>query len=314
MYIGVDLGGTAIKIGIVDDNGNIVSKGSVPTRAKAGYEAIVKDMAELIKIILSDSGIKISDIKSIGIGAPGAVDNKLGVVKHLENIHMRNAPVRDEMRKYFDVPVYIDNDANCAALGEFYALEDKEIECFIAITLGTGVGSGIIINQKIYTGFNGVAGEFGHTTIDKNGIECKCGRKGCWENYASATALIRESEKSASEHPDSLLAKMIAENGGKSNGKIPFDAAKAGDSAGVKVVNDYIENISIGLVDVINILRPEIIVIGGGISYEGEYILNPIKNYVYDHAYAKECTEKTDIRIAKLRNDAGIIGAAFLGK
>lgn len=314
MYIGVDLGGTSIKIGIVDEEGNIVVKGSVPTRTKAGYETIVKDMAELINTLLSDINITINEIKSIGIGAPGAVDNKNGIVKHLENIPMRNAPVRDEMNKYFDVPVYIDNDANCAALGEFYALDDKEIKCFVAITLGTGVGSGIIIDKKIYTGFNGVAGEFGHTSIDKNGIECKCGRKGCWENYASATGLIRESEKSAFEHPDSLLAKLIADNGGKSNGKIPFDAAKADDKIAVKVVNNYIENVSVGLVNVINILRPEIIVLGGGISYEGEYILNPIKDYVYQHVYAKECTEKTDIRIAKLRNDAGIIGAALLGK
>lgn len=314
MYIGVDLGGTATKIGIVDENGNIVAKGSVPTRAKDGYEIIVNDMAVLIKKLLSDNNIKAEDIKSIGIGAPGSIDNKKGVVIYSENIIMRNAPVCDEMRKHFDLPVYIDNDANCAALGEFYALDEKDIECFVAITLGTGVGSGIIINGKIYTGFNGVAGEFGHTTIDRNGVVCNCGRKGCWENYASATALIRETVKAADENPDSLLAKLISENDGKANGKIPFDAAKAGDEVGIKVVNEYIENISVGLVDVINILRPETIVIGGGISNEGESILKPIKDYVYDHAYAIECTEKTDIRIAKLRNDAGIIGAAFLGK
>lgn len=314
MYIGVDLGGTAIKIGLVDDNGTIIHKDSVPTRAKEGYEAIISDIANLIKKILEDSNTSINDIKSIGMGAPGAVDNKNGIVKHLENIHMRNAPVREEMNKYFDLPVYIDNDANCAALGEFYALDDKDIECFVAITLGTGVGSGIIINGKIYTGFNGVAGEFGHTVIYKNGIDCNCGRKGCWENYASATALIRETVKTANEYPNSLLAKLISENDGKANGKIPFDAAKSGDEAAIKVVNEYLENISIGLVDVINILRPEVVVIGGGISNEGESILKPIKDYVYEHVYAKECTEKTDIRIAKLRNDAGIIGAAFLGK
>ena len=314
MYIGVDLGGTATKIGIVDENGSIVAKGSVPTRAKDGYEIIVNDMAVLIKKLLSDNNIKADDIKSIGIGAPGSIDNKKGVIIYSENIIMRDAPVCDEMRKYFDLPVYIDNDANCAALGEYYALDNKDIECFVAITHGTGVGSGIIINGKIYTGFNGVAGEFGHTTIDINGIDCNCGRKGCWENYASATALIRETVKAGKENPDSILAKLIAENGEKANGKIPFDAAQAGDPIGEKVVDEYLKYVAIGLVDVINILRPEVIVIGGGVSNQGEGMLNPIKDYVYNHVYGKDSSARTDIRVAKLGNDAGTIGAAFLGK
>lgn len=314
MYIGVDLGGTGIKVGIVDDNANIIAKGSMPTRAKDGYEVIVADMASLIKKVLEESDLTIKDIKSIGIGAPGSIDSKNGVVMYSENITMRFAPVCDEMKKYYDLPVYIGNDANCAALGEFYALEDKNIECFVAITLGTGVGSGIIINKKIYTGFNGVAGEFGHTTIDKNGNECNCGRKGCWETYASATALIRETQRAAEENPNSLLAKLVAENGGKANGKIPFDALKDGDEVAIKVVNDYLEKVSIGLVDVINILRPEVVVIGGGISNEGEGILKPIREYVDNHVYGGDTAEKTLVEVAKLGNDAGIIGAAFLGK
>ena len=241
MYIGVDLGGTAIKAGLVDDNGTILHKGSAPTRAKAGYQAIVSDIADLINKVLEESNTSIKDIKSIGMGAPGSIDSKNGVIIYSENIVMRNAPVCDEFKKYFDLPVYIGNDANCAALGEYYALEEKDIECFVAITLGTGVGSGIIINGKIFTGFNGVAGEFGHTTIDRNGIDCNCGRKGCWENYASATALIRETVKAANENPDSILAKLIAENDGKANGKIPFDAAQAGDEVGARVVNEYLK-------------------------------------------------------------------------
>ena len=240
-YIGLDLGGTGIKVGIVTEYGNIIAKDSVPTRAKDGYEVISKDMADLVLKVLSDNGITLDEIKCIGIGCPGSIDDKNGVVYYANNILLRNAPICAEMKKYIDKPVYIGNDANCAALGEYFALNDDSVTDFVAITLGTGVGGGVIINKKLFTGYNGVGAELGHTVIAFDGEQCSCGRKGCWEAYASATALIREAEKAANENPDSLLKQNIDKNGGKANGKLVFDSADAGDKTAEEVVDKYIK-------------------------------------------------------------------------
>lgn len=313
-YVGIDLGGTGIKVGIVTEKGEIIAKQSAPTERNAGYEAVVEAMSELTLKVLDDEKISLDEIKSIGIGCPGSVDDKTGVVYYSNNIVMTNAPICDEMKKYIDKPIYIGNDANCAALGEFFNLNDDSVESFVAITLGTGVGGGVIIDKKLYTGFNGMGAELGHICICMDGEPCSCGRDGCWEAYASATALIRDTERSAKANPDSMLAKLVSENGGKANGKIPFDAAKAGDEAGKTVVNNYIKYVGEGLVDIINIFQPNIIAIGGGICNQGDNLLVPLKDYVEKRTYGAGIVTSTEIIIAKLGNDAGIIGAAFLGK
>lgn len=312
MYIGVDLGGTGIKAGLVDEKGNILHKDSCPTRAMEDYKVIVADMADLIKKILNDTDTNTSEIKTIGIGCPGSIDDKNGIVIYANNLNLHDAPLAQELKKYYDVPVYVSNDANCAALGEFFALDDENITDIVAITLGTGVGSGIIINKKIFTGTNGIGGELGHTVIKVNGEKCTCGRNGCWEAYASATALIREAEKAAKENPDSYLAKLVAENGGKANGRIPFAATEKGDEAGKKVIDKYILDVAEGIVNIINTFQPHAIVIGGGVSNAGGALLKPIEEYSKEHCYGG--IFQTKISIAKLGNDAGIIGAAFLGK
>ena len=311
MYIGVDLGGTNIAAGVVDENGRILVQGSVPTLNERDFTEIIKDMAELCKNITKKAGFQLEDIKAIGIGSPGSVDNKNGVVVYANNIKMNNAPVAAELKKYIDVPVNIENDANAAAYGE-YIINGGGVRDFVFITLGTGVGGGVIIDKKIYRGFNGAAGELGHTTLVHDGEQCTCGNKGCWEAYASVTALIRQTKESMDKNPDSLMHKVAAEEG-KVSGKTAFVAAKKGDKSAQEVVDKYIGYVADGIMGVINIFQPEKLVIGGGISREGDLLLKPIIEHVDKYGYNKYMT-KTEISIATLFNEAGIIGAALAAK
>ena len=313
-YIGIDLGGTGAKAGVVTEDGKIIAKSTASTKEVIGYENIVKVMADITYDVMKTANITADDVKSIGIGCPGSIDDKNGVVYYSNNIVMENAPIADEMKNYIDKPIYIGNDANCAALGEYWAFKDDEMKNFVLITLGTGIGGGVIIDGKLYTGFNGVAGELGHTVIQMDGEACSCGRRGCWEAYASATALIRDTERAAKENPDSVLNKMISENNGKANGKMPFDAAQMGDNAGKKVVENYVKYLGEGITDMINIFQPTLIAIGGGVSNQGDNLIKPLGEYVYPKVYGAGLAPATKIVTASLGNDAGIIGAAFLGK
>ena len=314
MYIGIDLGGTGIKAGLVDDNYKILHTASVPTGAQRHYSEIIKDMAMLAIRVTEEAGFDIKkDVKSVGIGSPGTCDSANGILVYSNNINFENVPMRAEMNKYIDLPIYIGNDANVAALGEFMVLEDKNVEHMVAITLGTGIGGGVIINKKIYDGFNGAAAEIGHFQVQMtDGESCTCGRNGCWEAYGSVTALIRETKRAVAKYPDSMMAKEVAEHDGHVSGKTAFVCAKKGDPVAQEVVDNYIRAVAEGIVSVINIFQPEVLVIGGAISKEGDYLLNPIKKIVEKFRYSRSIPQ-TDIRIAKLGNDAGIIGAALLG-
>lgn len=312
MYIGIDLGGTNIAVGLVSEDGKIIHKDSVPTGADRPYTEIIKDMGMLVNKVIKDGGVSTDDIKSVGIGSPGTCDNKNGIIVYANNLHFLNTPMRAELQKYIDKPIYMENDANVAALAE-YSVLNKDMQCFIAITLGTGVGGGMVINGNIFSGFNGAGGELGHTVITEDGEPCTCGRNGCWEAYASATALIRQTKKAMEENPDSLMHKIAAE-AGEVNGKTSFDAAKQGDAAGMKVVRTYAKHIAVGIANLINIFQPEMLVIGGGVSKQGDYLLNIVKEYCKGKTYDKGGIPTTKIAIAQLGNDAGIIGAAFLGK
>ncbi len=312
MYIGIDLGGTNIAIGVVDDNGKIVAKGSTPTLAPRPYAEMVKDMADLIGKLILEAGLTNKDIKGLGIGTPGSNDEKNGVVLRAENLGFKNVPIRDEICKYFDFPFAIENDANAAALGEYIAV-GEDSKSFVAVTLGTGIGGGIVLGGEIYRGFNGAAGEIGHTTLVFDGVACSCGRKGCWEAYASVTALIRQTKVAIENHPESLMAEY-AKNNGTVNGRTAFDAAKKGDKAAQEVVNRYVRYVADGITDIINVFQPEIVVIGGGISKEGDYLIEPIRQIVRESVYTKTYLPVTKIKAATLRNDAGIVGAAFAVK
>ena len=220
-------------------------------------------------------------------------------------------PVREELQKYIDKPVYLDNDANCAALGEYVAGAAMQYESLVLVTFGTGIGGGIVMNNKVHSGFNYAGGEIGHIVINSGGVPCSCGRSGCWERYAAVSGLIRMGYETAKANPESQLAKIVADSK-RLNGKNIFLAAQRGDAAAEKLVSDYIFYMAEGITNIINILQPQAVVIGGGISNEDEYILKPIREYVKRDVYAKR-VEQTHIVRASLGNDAGIIGAAILG-
>ncbi len=315
MYnIGVDLGGTNIAVGIVDENFNIIKKGSVPTLAQRESDEIVKDMGALCNKLISEAGLTSKDIKSVGIAAPGAVDPEQGVISYICNLPFVNYNIRDELKKHVDVEnVYLENDANAAALGESMIGASKGVADSLMITLGTGLGGGIVINHKIYSGFNYAGGELGHVVIEYNGRQCNCGRKGCWEAYSSATALVKMTKEKMETAKDSEMWKMCDGNIENATARTAFDARRAGDKAGYEVVGRYVDYLVCGLVNMINIFQPEVITIGGGISNERDYLINLINEKVEREQYTRDGSKKTKIMIAKLRNDAGIIGAAALG-
>lgn len=308
MYIGIDLGGTNIACGLVDETGKIIAQSSTPTDATRQADDIAEDIVRIAAELIKNAGLKSSDIKSIGIGCPGAVDDKSGMVVLCNNIKMRNYPLAKFIYSKLDIPVHLINDADAAAYGE-YSVNGKGCNSFVFITLGTGVGGGIILNGKLYNGFNGAGGELGHMTLVHDGEKCSCGKAGCWEAYASVTALIRQTKAAMEKNPESLMNK-IAQREGKVNGKTAFEAAKQGDKAGHDVVYHYLRYIADGIVSIINIFQPEKLVIGGGISKEGDYMLKPIDEFVKMYEY-NQLLPRARVEIATLHNDAGIIGAAL---
>lgn len=311
-YLGIDIGGTNIAVGLVDENGKILEQSSIPTLAKVRkIEDTVKAMCELCIQVVKKADYEINDVEGIGLGCPGTVDNKNGLIAYCNNIPMHNFKMREEIQKYINKPVSLMNDADAAAFGE-YKINGKGMKDFIFITLGTGVGGGIIINGQLYTGFNGVGGEIGHITTVSGGEPCSCGKNGCWEAYASVTALIRQTKAKMQECPESKMHEIV-KNYGKVSGRTAFEAAKAGDRAGAEVVDQYIKYIGDGIVSMLNVFQPEKISIGGGISREGEYLLNPLREFVYKYDYNRYMP-KTKIEAATLFNDAGIIGAALFAK
>lgn len=315
MYnIGVDLGGTNIGAAIVTEEGKIIRQASVATGADRYYEEIVKDMANLCLGLLKEEGISQDEISSIGIGSPGMVDAENGVIIYANNLNFKNAPIAATFQKTFNKPVYLENDANAAAYGEFVSGAGIQYKDLVAITLGTGVGAGIIVDGKIIDGSFGAGGELGHVVISVDGILCTCGRQGCWERYSSATGLIREAVKAAEKNPHSKLNELVGNDLSKMNAKIPFDAAQAGDVVAQSVIDWYIKYLAIGLVNVINMTQPQVIVLGGGVSAQKENLLKPLKERMVAEIYGGAENFKTEVKIAELGNDAGIIGAAMLYK
>lgn len=316
MYtIGIDLGGTNIVASVVDDDYNIIGTSKTPTNAPRSADEIFDDIADVCEEAVKAAGLTMEDIDSVGMGTPGTV-NQDGIIEFANNLAFNNVPARTMLAKRINKPeekVFIENDANCAALGEAYAGCGNGAKDFVAVTLGTGVGSGVIIGGKIVNGVNYAGGECGHMVIVVDGEQCSCGRKGCWEAYASATALIRQTKKAMEEYPDSLMHKLAKEEG-KVSGRTAFDAMRLGDIAGIKVVDDYIKYVACGLINIVNALHPEIICIGGGICNEGETLMKPLRRFVQSERYSIHSKIQTKIVKAELGNDAGVIGAALLGK
>ncbi len=311
--IGIDLGGTNIAAGIVDENNKIIGSASVPTALPRPAEQIADSMRDAALLAISDAGIDIKDVVSIGVGTPGVV-NAQGVVEFSSNLGFNNTPLKAMVEERMNIRTYIDNDANCAALGERIAGCGENVQNFIAVTLGTGIGGGIFVGGNLVTGANGAAGEIGHMVIEHDGIACPCGRVGCFEQYASATALVRQTKDALirdREHESKMWA-LIDNDLERVNGKVVFDAAHMGDVIALKVLDHFVEWLSCGVTNLINIFQPEILCIGGGISRQGEFIITPLREKVEKKRYTKHANVQTKICAATLGNDAGIIGAALL--
>ena len=319
MYrIGIDLGGTNIAAGLVNEKYEIVRKSSTPTNATTRTsEEIVDAIAALCEEVANAEGIKLADVEAIGVASPGIVDHTNGIVEYSCNLPFHHLLLADMLRARTGVQnVHAENDANAAAWGEAVAGAARGTTNSIMITLGTGVGGGVIIDNKVISGFNFAGGELGHIVIEKDGVPCGCGRKGCWEAYSSATALIRMTNEKIEECAKTgrkTAMTDIAAKSGKVNGRTAFDAMRAGDGAGSEVVDKYISSLATGLTNIINIFQPEVLSIGGGISGERDNLLKPLVPLVNAEKYGTGTVADTKICIAELGNDAGIIGAAFLG-
>ncbi len=313
MYkLGIDLGGTNIVAGVVDENFKIIGIGKRKTNVSGGAEVIADDMAAAAFDAIKDANLTIDDIEDMGIGAPGTINSETGDIPFSNNLYFYDVPLGKMMEERVGKKFYIENDANAAAYGEYIAGAGKGSNHFVAITLGTGVGSGIIIDGKILSGSNHAGGEMGHSVIVMNGEKCTCGRHGCWEAYASATALINQTKQAMIRYPESLMWDICNRDLDTVDGKTAFDAAEKGDIAAKYVVDRYIEYIAVGIANVVNAFQPDMVCIGGGVSKQGDVLIKPIKQFVNGENFARNITKDVVIKTATLGNDAGIIGAAYL--
>lgn len=313
MYkLGIDLGGTNIVAGVVDENFKIIGIGKRKTNVSGGAEVIADDMAAAAFDAIKDANLTIDDIEDMGIGAPGTINSETGDIPFSNNLYFYDVPLGKMMEERVGKKFYIENDANAAAYGEYIAGAGKGSNHFVAITLGTGVGSGIIIDGKILSGSNHAGGEMGHSVIVMNGEKCTCGRHGCWEAYASATALINQTKQAMIRYPESKMWDLCEKNIDNVSGKTAFDAAEQGDVAAKMVVDRYIEYIAVGIANVVNAFQPDMVCIGGGVSKQGDVLIKPIKQFVNGENFARNITKDVVIKTATLGNDAGIIGAAYL--
>ena len=302
MYIGIDVGGTNLKAGLVDETGRIVKVERIPLDFQ-GPERFAQTLAELSKKVMQDK------VRWVGVGLPGAADG--GDVLFTTNIPMENVPLEKLFRQHLDLPLLLGNDADCAAVGEFFGGAGKGTRDFAVVTLGTGVGAGIIVDGKLRGGL--ASSEAGHMVICRDGEPCNCGRQGCWERYASATGLIQQTKRAMEAHPESALHQFAAEHGVE--GRTAFQAAEAGDETALAVCRDYVNYLASGLASLINVLRPEAVAIGGGVAAAPErLLLEPLREAVAKESFSRHGGRITRSLPAELGNDAGIIGAAMLGR
>ncbi|MDR0531496.1 MAG: ROK family protein [Oscillospiraceae bacterium] len=310
--VGVDLGGTNISVGVIDGAYRIIGRGQRATNAPRPAEGIFDDIAAAVRDAVGAAGLALSDIESVGVGTPGSVNKSNGHILFANNLEFRHVPAKEMLEARVGRPVYLDNDANCAALGEALAGAGRGVRSFIAITLGTGVGSGIVIDGKIVNGCNDAAGECGHMVISIDGEPCNCGRRGCWEAYASATALIKQTKAAMREHPESACWALCGGDIEAVSGRTAFDAWRGSDPTGVRLVERYLHYLAVGLGNLVNIFQPDMICVGGGIGHEGEHLLVPLRELVERERYTLYADRQTRLVSAALGNDAGIVGSAAM--
>ena len=312
-YIGIDLGGTNIKGGIADENGNVVVKKSVPTQAEKGASGVIENIAELCRNLTASAQMDFSQISAIGAAIPGMIDAQAGVVTYSNNLNWKDVHLAEELQTKTGLPVIMSNDANVAALGEANFGAAKGVLDSVTVTLGTGVGSGIIIGGKIFGGNKGAGAEIGHTVIHAGGEPCTCGLRGCFEAYASATALIRSTRRAMEENKNSLLWQEVDGDIEKIGGKQVFDL-KDKDETAKKVVETYLDDLALGLINIANVFRPQVILLGGGVCAQGKNLTDPLTERLNAGIYGRDLGPKVEIKIASLGNDAGFLGAVALAK
>ena len=312
-YVGIDLGGTSIKAGLVDENGKIIAKATCPTLVERGAKPVVTDMAKLSMEVVEKGGVTMDDVKAIGIGLPGVQDPRTGIIPFCTNLHWHQVPVIEWMQEIVNKPIFVDNDATVAGLAESVAGVSANYRNSVFLTLGTGVGGGIVLNGKVVSGSHGVGSELGHMITVMDGEMCTCGNRGCWERYASATAMIRMGREAAEKNPNCLIATSVNGNLDEITAKVVTDAAKAGDPVAEEVFDRYVYHLCVGIVGIINFIDPEVIVLGGGVSHAGQFLLDKVRAKLPSMVFYKTMPY-AEIELAVLGNDAGIIGAAMLGK
>ena len=313
MLVGIDLGGTAIKAGLVDREGRVCIRSSIDTGTGRDYRLVIKDMQNQVEKLTEDYGISMGDIESIGIGVPGLVNDKAGYIIHCPNLFWKRVPLGVIFQQHFNKPIYMENDATAAGLAESLFGSTKGASDSIFLTIGTGIGSGIIINHKVYSGSHLAGSEIGHIIVGDNFYACNCGNNGCLETFASAAAMIKYAVHRLER--DGIKSGIPDRAGGRIediNARMIFDAAKEGDQLGIETVNRMIKYLSIGIINIINILDPEIIAIGGGVSGAGDYLIERLKAEVGERLFTSDI-KYGEIVPAQLGNEAGILGAAFLG-
>ena len=312
VYIGIDIGGTGVKVGVVNEKGEIINRGEIKTRVGRPYQAIVSDIATCFLEVLKNSGYAEEDVESIGIGIPGIADEKTGSVVYCPNMNWENIPLREEIQKYLNKPTFVDNDATVAGYAESVFGVSAGTHSSVFVTLGTGVGGAIILEGKIWRGFHGIGSELGHITMAIGGEPCACGNSGCLERYCSATALIRMGKQKALQHKDSLMWKLCDGDIEQLSAKTVIDAAKELDDAAIDVFNHYVDHLAKAIDVIIGVIDPEVVILGGGVSKAGDFLLNAVRERVPRYLQHKDIPHSR-VEIAQLGAQAGIVGAAMLG-
>ncbi|MBU9724207.1 MULTISPECIES: ROK family glucokinase [Bacillaceae] len=313
ILVGIDIGGTTVKQAFIDMGGNIITKWEIPTDKSDSGKNIVPDIVKSVQEKLEESQIHKSSVLSIGVGAPGFIDVENGMIFEAVNLGWKNFGLKKQMEELMGVPTFVDNDANLASVGEMWKGAGNGATNLVCVTLGTGVGGGVIAGGEIIHGQNGMAGEIGHiASVVEGGAPCNCGKKGCLETVASATGIARLGLEAVTQSPEGLLKKKLDERESISARDV-LDAAKAGDDIGISVVDTFAHHLGLALANLSNTLNPETIVIGGGVSKAGTFLVDKLEAEFKKYAIPKIAKE-TAIRIATLGNDAGVIGAAWLGK
>lgn len=311
--VAVDLGGTNIALGIVSENAELLYKTSVPVADGENVEALLHQIAEEVNHTIADSGVEPSSVSFVGIGVPGICQSEKGPVLFAPNIHWKAVDLVGILEKELGLPVLVGNDADCALLGEYRAGTAKDYDRVLMLTLGTGVGGSFLSGGKFSPGFGPHGGEFGHVPLVHNGVLCGCGKRGCLEAYCSAVALKRETREAAALHPESLLWTLCDGDLQKIGGRMPFDAAAQGDETAKAVVDQYIRYLADGISGLVNLFRPDVVLLGGGVSNQGADLFDPLDAEVQKLCYASFAVEPPHVLRAALGNKAGILGAGLLG-